>query len=69
MECELDGCQKKLSTAECDVKHFEQENKNLHEKVEMLCQAAESPSSKLALKRMLERYIAIAVHSFVCAQC
>ncbi len=58
-ECELDDCQKRLSTAECDVQHFEQENKNLHQKVEILCKAAESPRSKLALTRILERYFPI----------
>ena len=39
------------------MRHFEQENRNLREKVEILCKAAESPGSKLALKRMLERFV------------
>ena len=60
-ECELKDCQEKLSTAEDDVAHSEQENGNLRKKVELLVKAVESPGSKLSLKRILERYCHIVV--------
>ncbi|XP_064392298.1 E3 ubiquitin-protein ligase TRAIP-like isoform X2 [Halichondria panicea] len=63
-DCELKDCQERLSTAESDVRHFEQENRNLREKVEILCKAAESPGSKLALKRMLESPAPLKEHGY-----
>lgn len=54
---ELKDCRDTLAANESDLQHSEQENTNLRKKVEVLERAIESPGSKAALKRILERYI------------
>ena len=54
-ELELKTCRDTLSANESDLQHSEHENQNLRKKVEMLEIAIESPGSKAALKRILER--------------
>jgi hypothetical protein len=52
---ELRVCRDRLSEVERDLHVAEQEKDNMHKKVELLEKALESPGSKVALRRILER--------------
>ena len=54
-DSELKDCQERLSEVEKDLQEAEQEKENMHKKVEILQKALDSPGSKLALRRILER--------------
>lgn len=58
-EAELKTCRDSLSANESDLQHSEHENQNLQKKVEILERAIESPGSKAALKRILERFVCL----------
>ena len=55
-EYELQCCRSRLEVAESDLQAAEQERESLQRKVELLEKAMESPGSRLALRRILERY-------------
>ena len=55
-EAELRSCRHQLSAVEGDLALAEQEKDNLQRKVEVLQRALESPGSRLALRRILERW-------------
>ena len=48
-------CHERLAEVERDLHVAEQEKDNMHKKVELLQIALDSPGSKLALRRILER--------------
>ena len=52
---EMQSSRGRLSALESDLQAAEQEKENLHKKVEMLERALESPGSRVALRRILER--------------
>lgn len=54
---ELQSTRSQLSMIETDLQAAEKERDGLAKKVEMLERALESPGSKLALRRILERYV------------
>ena len=63
-EAELQSSQSRLSVVESDLHAMEQEKENLMKKVVVLERALESPGSKVALQRILERCL---VHVCSCA--
>lgn len=58
-ELELQCCRSRLEVAESDLQAAEQERESLQRKVELLEKAMESPGSRLALRRILERYTSL----------
>ena len=71
-ELELQRCRSRLEVVESDLHAAEQEKESLQRKVELLETALESPGSRLALRRILERYIVCLLesytHTFTCMQ-